>query len=125
MKGDARKAYQTGKGLLGLTYARVTFIIDSKGILRYVVFTISSITTRLIRRITGRDSLDATLNYGAHVKFVNKWLEQLDEQAKRSDGEATAVNTPNEYATTAPKEEPAAADVAQVILELAGMGTSA
>ena len=25
-----------------------------------------------------RDGLDATLNYGAHAKFVEKWLDKLD-----------------------------------------------
>ena len=33
--GEARKAYSVGKGLFGLAEtARVTFIIDSKGIVR-------------------------------------------------------------------------------------------
>ncbi|CAA7261488.1 unnamed protein product [Cyclocybe aegerita] len=56
-------AYGVGKGLMGLaTVARVTFIIDKKGILR--------------------DALDATVNYGAHSKFVSKWLDKLDEEDK-------------------------------------------
>ena len=25
-----------------------------------------------------RDGLDATMNYGAHAKFVEKWLDKLD-----------------------------------------------
>ena len=28
--------------------------------------------------MTGRDALDATMNYGAHSKFVEKWLDKLD-----------------------------------------------
>ncbi|CCM01882.1 uncharacterized protein FIBRA_03953 [Fibroporia radiculosa] len=32
--GEARKAYQVGKGLMGLTDARVTFFIDSEGMVR-------------------------------------------------------------------------------------------
>ncbi|KAI0086559.1 peroxiredoxin Q [Irpex rosettiformis] len=92
-KGEARKAYQTGKGLLGLTDARVTFIIDSKGVVR--------------------DALDATLNYGAHVKFVNKWLEKLEEEANKPAAETPAEDAPaaDEAAAPppAPKEEPATA----------------
>ena len=30
-KGDARKAYGVGKGMLGFSEARVTFVLDRKG----------------------------------------------------------------------------------------------
>lgn len=33
-----------------------------------------------------RDALDATMNYGAHVKFVTKWLEKLDTEGKQPSG---------------------------------------
>lgn len=36
VKGEARKAYHVGKGLLGFVDARVTFIIDAKGVVRCV-----------------------------------------------------------------------------------------
>ena len=36
-KGEARKTYHVGKGLFGLVDARVTFLIDDKGIVRYVL----------------------------------------------------------------------------------------
>lgn len=53
------KAYGIPKGMYGLVaVARVTFIVDKKGIVR--------------------DALDATMNYGAHSKFVEKWLDKLD-----------------------------------------------
>ena len=29
--------------------------------------------------------LDSTVNYGAHVKFVNKWLERLEEEEKQAN----------------------------------------
>ncbi|KAJ3555616.1 hypothetical protein NM688_g2474 [Phlebia brevispora] len=64
-KGEARKTYHVGKGLLGLVDARVTFIIDKEGVVR--------------------DVLDSTMNYGAHVKFVNKWLERLEEEERRAN----------------------------------------
>ncbi|KJA16916.1 hypothetical protein HYPSUDRAFT_46821 [Hypholoma sublateritium FD-334 SS-4] len=55
------KAYGIGKGVLGLVpVARVTFVIDKKGIVR--------------------DALDATINYGAHSKFVEKWLAKLESE---------------------------------------------
>lgn len=76
--GEARKAYHVGKGLMGLTDARVTFFIDSKGVVR--------------------DVLDTTVNYNAHAKFVTKWLDKIEvDQRKASEsgdaGEASpAVN---------------------------------
>jgi peroxiredoxin len=33
----AHKAYQVGKGMLGLTDARTTFVIDRKGIVKCVI----------------------------------------------------------------------------------------
>ncbi|KAI8986102.1 AhpC-TSA-domain-containing protein [Trametes punicea] len=70
-KGEARKAYHVGKGLLGLTEsARVTFITDSKG--------------------TVRDVLDTTVNYSAHTKFVGQWLRKF-EQNKDADSTAAAA----------------------------------
>lgn len=52
--GEFRKLYGVGKGLMGLVEARVTYFVDSKGVVR--------------------DALDATMNYAAHVTFVNKCL---------------------------------------------------
>lgn len=61
-KGEVAKAYNVGKGFFGLAdVARVTFIIDGKG--------------------TVRETLEGTLNYGAHSKFVTKWLEKLEAEA--------------------------------------------
>jgi peroxiredoxin Q/BCP len=57
--GDARKAYEVGKGLLGLVDARVTFVIDGKGVVR--------------------DVLDSTLNFAAHFQFVQASLEQFSK----------------------------------------------
>ena len=31
------------------------------------------------------DVLDTTVNYGAHVKFVNKWLDRLDEEERQAN----------------------------------------
>lgn len=56
----AYQAFHVGKGLFGFTDARTTFVIDSEGIIR--------------------DSLSATMNYNAHVKFVIKALGKLESQ---------------------------------------------
>ncbi|KAI0826888.1 thioredoxin-like protein [Trametes gibbosa] len=85
-QGEARKAYHVGKGLFGLAEtARVTFFIDSKGLVR--------------------DVLDTTVNYSAHVKFVTKWLDKLEAEDKKAaeapapeEGEtpATAPSAPEQ-----------------------------
>ncbi|EIN12837.1 peroxiredoxin Q [Punctularia strigosozonata HHB-11173 SS5] len=69
--GEARKAYSVGKGLLGMAdSARVTFIIDTQGVVR--------------------DVHDATLNYNAHVKFVQKWLDKLAAEGTKAPETAPA-----------------------------------
>ncbi|KAI0754924.1 thioredoxin-like protein [Daedaleopsis nitida] len=75
-KGEARKAYHVGKGLFGLAEtARTTFVIDSQG--------------------TVKDVLDTTVNYGAHVKFVSKWLDKLEaEEKKAAEAPAAAEEIP-------------------------------
>lgn len=72
--GDARKAYHVGKGLLGLTDARVTFFIDSKGVVR--------------------DVLDTTVNFSAHAKFVTKWLDKIEAEEGKSTADESAVPAP-------------------------------
>ncbi|KAF8158391.1 peroxiredoxin Q [Crassisporium funariophilum] len=85
-KKEAFKTYGIGKGMLGFVpVARVTFVIDKKGIVR--------------------DALDATVNYGAHSKFVEKWLDKLDAEDKDSQPAATATETPA-ATTTATAEAP-------------------
>lgn len=58
--------------------ARVTFVIDRQGIIRWEynqpqvpVINPGSIV---------RDALEGTMNYGAHAKFVEKWLETLKSE---------------------------------------------
>jgi len=55
--GAVRNMYKTGKGMLGYD-ARVTFFIDSHGIIREVY--------------------DSFLNAVAHRKFIEKWLERIE-----------------------------------------------
>ncbi|KAJ7250904.1 peroxiredoxin Q [Mycena haematopus] len=62
-KGEAAQAYGVGKGLFGLAdIARVTVLIDGKGNIR--------------------DTLEGTLNFNAHSKFVTKWLDKLEAEEK-------------------------------------------
>ncbi|KAJ7175822.1 peroxiredoxin Q [Mycena filopes] len=71
-KGEAAKAYGVGKGLFGLAdVARTTVIIDAKGNIR--------------------DTVEGTLNYGAHSKFVTKWLEKLEAEDKAASEPAAAA----------------------------------
>ncbi|KAJ6512245.1 peroxiredoxin Q [Mycena vitilis] len=89
-KGEAAKAYGVGKGLFGLAaIARVTFIIDAKG--------------------TIRDTVEGTLNFGAHSKFITKWLDKLEAEDKAA---AETVPAPDpaavEAAVAAAPEEPTA-----------------
>ncbi|GLB38493.1 putative redoxin [Lyophyllum shimeji] len=75
--GEAVKAYGVGKGLMGFAaVARVTIIIDKNGVVR--------------------DTLDTTINYAAHSKFVAKWLEKLEEEDA-----ASAAPPPTETITVA------------------------
>ena len=50
--------------------------------------------------LSTRDGLDATMNFSAHSKFVEKWLHRLDEEdmAKAS----APVTTTAESGTSAP-----------------------
>ncbi|KAJ3852891.1 AhpC-TSA-domain-containing protein [Lentinula lateritia] len=91
-KFEARKAYKVGKGMMGLAdYARVTFIIDGKGVVR--------------------DALDATMNYGAHSKFVTKWLEKLQKEKEVPEANpAQATEEVPEAAPAATEETPASSE---------------
>ncbi|EKM79444.1 hypothetical protein AGABI1DRAFT_114007 [Agaricus bisporus var. burnettii JB137-S8] len=54
--------YGVGRGMWGIAaIARVTFVIDKKGIVR--------------------DAFEGTMNFGAHATFVEKWLETLKSEA--------------------------------------------
>ncbi|KDQ62398.1 hypothetical protein JAAARDRAFT_30302 [Jaapia argillacea MUCL 33604] len=81
-KGEARKAFHVGKGLFGFVDARITVVVDKKGIVR--------------------DVLDTTVNYGAHSKFVTKWLEKL--QTEDQTGVPSSPPPPTET-TTAPEPQ--------------------
>ncbi|KAH0832158.1 thioredoxin-like protein [Lanmaoa asiatica] len=70
----AHKAYHIGRGLLGLTDARTTFVIDHKGIIK--------------------GALDATMNFGAHVKFVTKELEKMQNPDDTDAGSGRENATP-------------------------------
>ncbi|KAG9315653.1 thioredoxin-like protein [Chiua virens] len=61
----AHKAYQTERGLLGLSDARATFVIDRKGIVKA--------------------EFSSVLHYNAHAKFVTKELERNPESRCHRD----------------------------------------
>ncbi|KAF7365248.1 Peroxiredoxin Q [Mycena venus] len=81
-KGEAAKAYGIGKGLFGLAdVARVTILIDAQGNIR--------------------DTVEGTLNYGAHSKFVTKWLDKLAAEEKAA-AEPAPVAAAEEAAPAVP-----------------------
>jgi peroxiredoxin Q/BCP len=54
--GEARKAYSVSRGLMGLSEGRVTFFVDSDGVVR--------------------DVFDSVMNYNGHIKAVTQALEK-------------------------------------------------
>ncbi|KAJ7109701.1 peroxiredoxin Q [Mycena crocata] len=87
-KGEAAKAYGVGKGLFGFAdVARVTIIIDGKGNIR--------------------ETLEGTINYGAHSKFVTKWLDKLEAESKTPAETAPVLPVPAAEASTAASNEAA------------------
>lgn len=73
---------------------RVTFIIDKKGIVRrvriYPPVNFHVLNLFLSLCMDDRDGLDTTLNYGAHAKFVEKWIDKLDVENQVATATATA-----------------------------------
>lgn len=89
VEGKALKAYKVGRGMLGMTnVARITFIIDKKGIVR--------------------DALDATMHYSAHTKFVSRWLDKLEAEdaAAASTATASELEAPPSQTATVPATNP-------------------
>jgi len=88
-KGEAAKAYGVGKGLFGFAnVARVTILIDAKGNIR--------------------DTVEGTLNYGAHSKFVTNWLDKLEAEEKSAAEPTPAAAAEEAAPALAPAAEPAA-----------------
>ncbi|KAF9236483.1 thioredoxin-like protein [Melanogaster broomeanus] len=86
-----KRHIKVGQGMLGLTGARTTFVIDQKGIVKGV--------------------LSATMNFSAHVKFVVKELEKMqnpshaalkdaanDSEGEQDQGDSTSPTNPSEAA---------------------------
>ncbi|KAG6377229.1 thioredoxin-like protein [Boletus reticuloceps] len=69
----AHKAYKIGRGMLGLSDARITFVIDRNGIVKGV--------------------LNASLSFSGHAKFVAKELEKMQ------DSDATEARVGQESGT--------------------------
>ncbi|OCB90173.1 peroxiredoxin Q [Sanghuangporus baumii] len=77
-KGEARKAYSVGKALLGLAQSsRVTFVIDSEGIVKYESLHLRFYPSSADTLLPTRDVYDSTLHFSAHKKFVEDWLKTI------------------------------------------------
>jgi hypothetical protein len=101
---------------MGFSDARVTFIIDSKGVTRCVCVLspylwhshssdIDSYHCNV--RLAYRDALDASLNFGGHSKFIGKWLDKLEAEAAGVSAPTPEVETTGDAGATA-EAEPAA-----------------
>lgn len=108
VKKEAFKAYGIGRGVFGLLpVARVTFVIDKKGVVRCVTCPTSMKRYSHIPFV--RDALDATLNFGAHSKFVEKWLVKLEAEEKAVPVPTPTAPAATEAMATTTAEVPAAA----------------
>jgi peroxiredoxin Q/BCP len=63
--GEARKAYSVSRGLMGMSEGRVTFFVDSEGVVR--------------------DVFDSVINYNGHVKAVTKALAESRKKGASAD----------------------------------------
>ena len=61
----------------------MTFIVDKEGIIRSVEVVAWSTTG--FADCWCRDALDATVNYGAHQKFVDKWFQKLEGESATAE----------------------------------------
>lgn len=80
LSDDSKKVFELygiGRGMWGLVkVARVTFVIDREGVVKYVQFENQGYVAN---GSIDRDALEGTMNYGAHAKFVEDWLGKLNE----------------------------------------------
>ena len=87
--GEGRKAYSVPRSLMGLAPGRITFFIDSQGVVRYVTFTLR------LWRSPGRDPrhsevYDSLLDFNGHVKAVSQALERYKDAGKPGNTAAAA-----------------------------------
>ncbi|KAF9454712.1 peroxiredoxin Q [Macrolepiota fuliginosa MF-IS2] len=83
---DIFQLYGIGRGMWGIVQvARVTFVIDQKGIVR--------------------DALEGTMNYGAHTKFVEKWLEGVNSGKAEVEASKAAASVEAEAPTAETEQE--------------------
>jgi thioredoxin-dependent peroxiredoxin len=100
--GDARKAYSIPKHLFGPS-TRTTFVIDKTGTVRFVFH--FYVAWNLLTYLIYRAVLDATVNFSAHAKFVNKELDKLEAEGESAVAKDEVVPAP-EAAATAATEQP-------------------
>ena len=93
--GEARKAYSVGRGLMGISEGRVTFFIDSQGVVRYALPTPCLLGNFLNLRYS--EVFDSVINFSGHVKAVSRALEEYKNTGKAADtaasSEAPTVDT--------------------------------
>ncbi|KAN0087697.1 Thioredoxin-like fold [Tylopilus felleus] len=82
----AHKAFQIGRGMFGLTDARITFVIDRHGIVKA--------------------ALNATMSFNGHAKFVAKELEKIQEtDAPKGGADSESATPPIDPSEAAERDE--------------------
>jgi peroxiredoxin Q/BCP len=81
--GEARKAYSVGRGLMGISEGRVTFFIDSQGVVRYALPTPCLLSNFLNLRYS--EVFDSVINFNGHIKAVSRALEEYRKASKPAE----------------------------------------
>jgi hypothetical protein len=68
--------------------------------------------------LSTREGLDATMNYGAHSKFVEKWLHRLDEEDLAEASAPVATTAESGTTKTTSTTIPATTTAAEVPTEI-------
>jgi thioredoxin-dependent peroxiredoxin len=92
--GEARKAYSVGRGLMGLSEGRVTFFVDSQGVVRYAFPFLSF--PFLSNPWVNSDSwcsevFDSVINFNGHIKAVSRALEEYRKASEPGEAPAAAA----------------------------------
>jgi peroxiredoxin Q/BCP len=88
--GEGRKAYSVPRSLMGLAPGRITFFIDSQGVVRYVTFTLRLGGPPVDRDPRHSEVYDSLLDFNGHVKAVSQALERYKDAGKPGDTAAAA-----------------------------------
>ena len=87
--GEARKAYSVSRGLMGLSEGRVTFFVDSQGVVRYVLGLSPCLLSKILTFVRS-EVFDSVINFNGHIKAVSRALEDYKNTGKPVETAAPA-----------------------------------